>query len=64
MTWDKWIKAFEIFKKYGPESFYNFKHEEAYFGPRTDASEMADEDVKKLEELGFMVSEGSFLMLS
>jgi len=57
-TCDDWIRVFEIFKKYGADVQYHFRHDQAFFGgPDWDDLSVADQE--ELRGLGWFEDEGS-----
>ena len=51
------IEAFQIFSKYGnPDRPTHCEHDALYISPKISPILVSEEDINKLEELGFFVS--------
>ena len=50
-TYQKMIRAFEIFRKYPHDPAVNAEHDEMWAGP--DAADVSDADIEELQVLGW-----------
>ena len=58
MKWSEWAESFTIFAKYGDEDYMVCaEHDIVYAGPHDFGDKITPEDIKRLDELGWIPSE-------